>query len=319
MPEIVQIQVGQCGNQIGTAFWQTILGEHGIDNDGIYHGDNEERIARANVYFHENAGRKYVPRVVLVDLEPGTMDAVRASPLARLFRPDNFVFGQSSAANNWAKGHYTEGAELVDDAVDVPFPRLHFFLVGFAPLTSRQSFAFRSSTVASLTQQMMDPQNMMADSDFRNGRFLTCSAIFRGKIAGKEVEEQMRRTQDRNSAYFVDWIPNNVQSSLCSVPPKGLNMSSTFVGNSTAIQDIFKRVGDQFQAMFRRKAFLHWYTGEGMDEMEFTESESNLNDLVAEYQQYQDATADDVDFDEHWGRDEEAGVDEKAGGRTEHQ
>ncbi|EJP62346.1 beta-tubulin 1 [Beauveria bassiana ARSEF 2860] len=165
----------------------------------------------------------------------------------------------------------------------------------------------------------MDPQNMMADSDFRNGRFLTCSAIFRGKIAGKEVEEQMRRTQDRNSAYFVDWIPNNVQSSLCSVASKGLNMSSTFVGNSTAIQDIFKRVGDQFQAMFRRKAFLHWYTGEGMDEMEFTEAESNLNDLVAEYQQYQDATADDVDFDEHWGRDEEAGVDEEAGGRTEHQ
>ncbi len=33
-------------------------------------------------------------------------------------------------------------------------------------------------------------------------------------------------------------------------------------------------------AMFRRKAFLHWYTGEGMDEMEFTEAESNMNDLV---------------------------------------
>ena len=31
--------------------------------------------------------------------------------------------------------------------------------------------------------------------------------------------------------------------------------------------------------MFRRKAFLHWYTGEGMDEMEFTEAESNMNDL----------------------------------------
>ena len=39
-------------------------------------------------------------------------------------------------------------------------------------------------------------------------------------------------------------------------------------------------------AMFRRKAFLHWYTGEGMDEMEFTEAESNMNDLVNEYQQY---------------------------------
>merc|ERR1712057_60860 len=45
--------------------------------------------------------------------------------------------------------------------------------------------------------------------------------------------------------------------------------------------------------MFRRKAFLHWYTGEGMDEMEFTEAESNMNDLVSEYQQYQDATAEE--------------------------
>ncbi|KAK4914879.1 Tubulin beta chain (Beta tubulin) [Elasticomyces elasticus] len=62
-------------------------------------------------------------------------------------------------------------------------------------------------------------------------------------------------------------------------------MSSTFVGNSTSIQELFKRVGDQFTAMFRRKAFLHWYTGEGMDEMEFTEAESNMNDL-----QYQEAS-----------------------------
>ena len=55
-------------------------------------------------------------------------------------------------------------------------------------------------------------------------------------------------------------------------PPKGLKMSATFIGNSTAIQEMFKRVSEQFTAMFRRKAFLHWYTGEGMDEMEFTEA-----------------------------------------------
>jgi tubulin beta len=58
-------------------------------------------------------------------------------------------------------------------------------------------------------------------------------------------------------------------------------------------QEMFKRVSEQFTAMFRRKAFLHWYTGEGMDEMEFTEAESNMNDLVSEYQQYQDASADE--------------------------
>lgn len=47
------------------------------------------------------------------------MDAVRAGPFGQIFRPDNFVFGQSGAGNNWAKGHYTEGAELIDSVLDV--------------------------------------------------------------------------------------------------------------------------------------------------------------------------------------------------------
>ena len=43
----------------------------------------------------------------------------RSGPYGGIFRPDNFVFGQSGAGNNWAKGHYTEGAELVDSVLDV--------------------------------------------------------------------------------------------------------------------------------------------------------------------------------------------------------
>ena len=65
------------------------------------------------------SGGKFVPRAILVDLEPGTMDSVRSGPYGGIFRPDNFVFGQSGAGNNWAKGHYTEGAELVDSVLDV--------------------------------------------------------------------------------------------------------------------------------------------------------------------------------------------------------
>ncbi|RYO97525.1 hypothetical protein DL764_007290 [Monosporascus ibericus] len=434
MREIVHISTGQCGNQVGAAFWNTIVTEHGLDNNGISQGSSDIQLERIGA-----SNRKYVPRAVLVDLEPGTMDAVRSGPFQNMFRPDNFVFGQSGAGNNWAKGHYTEGAELVDQVLDVvrrevegcdclqgfqlthslgggtgagmgtllmskireeypdrimatysiipspkvsdtvvepynatlslhqlvenadetfcidnealydicqrtlklpqpsygdlnhlvstamsgistslrfpgqlnsdlrklavnmvPFPRLHFFMVGYAPLTSilPGANAFRNLTAQALTQQMFDHRNMMAASDFRNGRFLTCSAMFRGKISMKEVEDQVRVLQDRNSTYFVDWIPNNIQTALCSEPPLGQTMSGTFVGNSTALQEILRRVGDQFIAMFRRKAFLHWYTGEGMDEMEFTEAESNMNDLISEYQQYQDATIeDDEDFE----------------------
>jgi tubulin beta len=61
----------------------------------------------------------------------------------------------------------------------------------------------------------------------------------------------------------VEWIPNNIKASICDIPPKGLKMAVSFAGNSTAIQEMFKRVAEYFTAMFRRKAFLHWYTGHG--------------------------------------------------------
>jgi len=181
----------------------------------------------------------------------------------------------------------------------IPFPRLHFFMVGFAPLTSRGSQQYRALTVPELTQQMFDAKNMMCAADPRHGRYLTASALFRGRMSTKEVDEQMLNVQNKNSSYFVEWIPNNIKSSVCDIPPKGLKMAAAFIGNSTAIQEMFKRVAEFFQAMFRRKAFLHWYTGEGMDEMEFTEAESNMNDLVSEYQQYQDASIDEEgEYDE---------------------
>ena len=100
-------------------FWEIISDEHGIDPTGTYQGTSELQLERINVYYNEATGGKYVPRSILVDLEPGTMDSVRSGPFGQLFRPDNFVFGQSGAGNNWAKGHYTEGAELVDSVLDV--------------------------------------------------------------------------------------------------------------------------------------------------------------------------------------------------------
>lgn len=439
MREIVHVQAGQCGNQIGSKFWEIISDEHGVTPDGIYNGVSDLQLERINVYYKEASSAKYVPRAVLVDLEPGTMDSVRSGKYGMLFRPDNFVFGQSGAGNNWAKGHYTEGAELIESVMDVirketedcdclqgfqlthslgggtgsgmgtlllskireefpdrimstfsvvpspkvsevvlepynatlsvhqlventdmsfcidnealynicfrtlrlaspsygdlnhlisltmsgvttclrfpgqlnsdlrklavnmvPFPRLHFFMPGFAPLTAKNSINFRAQSVPELMGQLFNAGNMMTAADPRHGRYLTVGTIFRGKMSMREVDEQILAIQNKNSSYFVEWIPNNLKVAVCDIPPKGLKMSATFIGNSTAIQEIFKRISEQFTAMFRRRAFLHWYTGEGMDEMEFTEAASNMADLISEYQQYQDAPVNDEDdiFDE---------------------
>src|SRR5688500_11250009 len=90
MREIVHIQAGQCGNQIGAKFWEVISDEHAIDPTGAWQGELEIQLERINVYYNEATGGKYVPRAVLVDLEPGTMDSVRAGKYGPLFRPDNF-------------------------------------------------------------------------------------------------------------------------------------------------------------------------------------------------------------------------------------
>ncbi|XP_078282477.1 tubulin beta-4B chain-like isoform X5 [Rhinoraja longicauda] len=194
MREIVHIQAGQCGNQIGSKFWEVISDEHGVDPTGIYRGESDLQLERINVYFNEATGGKFVPRAILVDLEPSTMDSVRSGPFGQIFRPDNFVFGHSGASNNWAKGHYTEGAELADSIMDVV----------------------------------------------------------------------------RKEAEGCDCL-------------QGFQLT-----HSLAIQELFKRIGEQFSAMFRRKAFLHWYTGEGMDDSEFTDAEADMLDLIAEYQYYQE-------------------------------
>merc|ERR1712032_1360969 len=91
MREIVHLQAGQCGNQIGAKFWEIISDEHGIDPNGAYAGTSELQMERIDVYYNEaqglspeskargerlTAGGKFVPRAVLVDLEPGTMDSV---------------------------------------------------------------------------------------------------------------------------------------------------------------------------------------------------------------------------------------------------
>jgi hypothetical protein len=68
---------------------------HSMNNIGTYHGDSDLQLERINVYFNEATGGRYVPRAILMDLEPGTMDSVRAGPFGQLFRPDNFVFGQT--------------------------------------------------------------------------------------------------------------------------------------------------------------------------------------------------------------------------------
>ncbi|KAF7312026.1 Tubulin beta chain [Mycena indigotica] len=453
--EIINVQAG---NQVGEAFWQAVLAEHGLDLSGTYQGTNPSQLHNIGVYFSEvnsASATKYVPRSLQLDLEAGVCNAVRSGPMGALFSPDSYIHAQSGAGNNWAKGFYTEGAELIEAIMDalrkesekcdvlqgfqmihsigggtgsglgcllltkmreveypdrmlatfsilpspkvsetvvepynamlsahqlvdngdlticvdnealygiagrslkiqtpsfrdlnaliarvmcgvstslrfpgqlngyvfrpkpdpadtfpsdlrklgmnlIPFPRLHFLMPSYAPFVSGEAARYQGNSVPDLVQALFDRRNLLVDVDPRYGRYLTAATIFRGNIASREAEVAVRDLQTRNSTSFVEWIPDNVSVTLVSVPPVGQKQAATCLANSTSIQELFQRTHDTFAAMYKRRAFLHWYTEEGMDVMEFSEAESNSADLIAEYQQYQEARATSDDGDEEY-------------------
>merc|ERR1712242_207128 len=146
-----------------------------------------------------------------------------------------------------------------------------------------------------------------------DGKYMTASLIFRGPMGTQEVDEVCEKRNSNNSDDFVEWIPNNQKTSVVERPPSDYKSSLTFVANTTALKGIFQRLATQFGAMYKRKAFLHWYKGEGMDEMEFQEADKNVRDLITEYQDKQDAVVDDEEDEDEDDDDEDDEDDDDDG------
>merc|ERR1712157_36574 len=121
---------------------------------------------------------------------------------------------------------------------------------------------------------------------------MAASVTFRqSNIDQKKCEEEVHKIESKQKAsgYIVEWIPNNFKIGVVGTPRNDTELSATVVVNTTALKAIFQRLATQFGALFKRKAFLHWYKGEGMDEMEFQEADKNVRDLITEYQDKENA------------------------------
>ncbi|XP_026813404.1 tubulin beta-1 chain-like [Rhopalosiphum maidis] len=121
MGEILQIQVGRCGNRIGDNFWKTISNEHGLDEEGkVTSYTTDEQLEHINVYYDESQGGIYVPRAVLVDSDSTLLNTIDGRPCGgNAYRKQNFVGGHGRTGSNWARGYYdsSEISSLVADAV----------------------------------------------------------------------------------------------------------------------------------------------------------------------------------------------------------
>ncbi|PLB35041.1 gamma-tubulin mipA [Aspergillus candidus] len=118
--EIITIQAGQCGNNVGGQFWQQLCQEHGINQDGNLEEFATEGGDRKDVFFYQSDDTRYIPRAILLDLEPRVLNSIQTGPYKNIYNPENFFIGThgSGAGNNWGAG-YAAGEHVQEEIFDM--------------------------------------------------------------------------------------------------------------------------------------------------------------------------------------------------------
>jgi tubulin alpha len=190
----------------------------------------------------------------------------------------------------------------------VPYPRIHFPLVNLAPVISAEKAYHEQLTIAELTNACFDPENQMVKCDPRHGRYMACCMMYRGDVVPKDVNSAIATIKTRRDIQFVDWCPTGFKVGInyqppCVVPGGDLakvQRALCMVSNTTAIQEAWARLDHKFDLMYSKRAFVHWYVGEGMEEGEFSEARENLAALEKDYEEVGvNTVVEDEDDDEH--------------------
>lgn len=120
--EIIHIQIGKAGNQIGNWFWRQLCLEHQIEVDkhdqrGCQQGEQQGYL---DVFFNEGRSKRHVPRAILMDTNLGDLASVAQDPkVGDLYRPENIIGNDESSGNCYAKAFHTEGPDLADRCLEM--------------------------------------------------------------------------------------------------------------------------------------------------------------------------------------------------------
>merc|ERR1719472_436888 len=175
----------------------------------------------------------------------------------------------------------------------VPYPRIHFPLVTYAPIISAEKAYHEQLTVGEITNACFEPANSMVKCDPRHGKYMACCMLYRGDVVPKDVNAAISTIKSKRSVQFVDWCPTGFKVGINYQPPTVIpggdlakvQRAVCMLSNTTAIAEAWARLDHKFDLMYAKRAFVHWYVGEGMEEGEFSEAREDLAALEKDYEE----------------------------------
>lgn len=174
----------------------------------------------------------------------------------------------------------------------VPYPRIHYPLISYAPFFSLYKAKHEQVTVFHLTRMCFERGTQMLKCDPRRGKYMACCMLYRGLVLPKEVNASLQMIKGSNLP-FVKWCPTGFKVGINYQPPSSVpgsniaqvNLACCAASNTTAIGEVWSRINYKFDLMFSKRAYVHWYLSEGMEESEFIDARENLAALEKDYEE----------------------------------
>ncbi|KAG5621187.1 hypothetical protein H5410_006405 [Solanum commersonii] len=159
----------------------------------------------------------------------------------------------------------------------IPYTRIHFILSSYASVISTEKAYYE--------QLAFEPSSMMVKCDPRHSKYMACYLMFRGDVVPKDVNAVVATIKTKRTIQFVNWCPTGFKCGINYQPTTVVPGGDLAKVQKVVVAEVFSRIEHKFDLMYARRAFVHWYLGEGMEEGEFSEAREDLAALEKDYEE----------------------------------